>query len=743
MDLEALVGHLFIVGGRSVRAASPGAAAIPPPRRAARGRNADTLFCLISLSEEQRQPASFYEQIVSTVSDTFFNSTGSVTSAMRSAVNASNLFLVDWNSRLDNPVGVGLTCAVLREETVYVTIAGPARAFLISDGTVTRMPDDLDVRSGTVPLGKFDDPDVRFFSQDVKVGDFLILCDSSLNQLTDTTLSFAVESTSVDTTLTNLTNVAGDFAAAEVIKFVAPEGGTVRTQSAATLPQKSSNFPSIFGKRSRASEPEVAEQQPERTLEAQAPVPLPPAAREEIVVAPTAPIQIAASKEETTPQAKVEPETNEEEAQEKTSLAAVAQAATVSLAKFTGRTREIVDRVLPDEERQNPLEEQFRLPLPAQIGVAISVALIATIITTVIYQTNGQNSTYFSLILQAEAEIEQARADSNNQAEARPHWEAAVALLEEADTIRAASDEVSSLQDEALTALDSYDSVTRVTAVPLRNYEAGTFFRGPILRDLSLYVIDTTSDILYREDLNPEGTQLRNQRPQVITRQGELVNEQVIGGLIDLEWIQDGGIQGRDELGLVTRNGLLVTYSPSQVVDAEILPGFGAWQDPRAIAVYNGDLYILDAGANQIWRYVVEGGRYTDTPELYFTDITPDLSTAIDFSIDTNGNMYILQSNGAVSKYFQGRPELLNYTLPQPLARPSAIQLNASVIEQALYVTDPGGGRLYSTTLTGTFLVNFKDDQNAVFGALSGVYAGEGEQIYITAGNALYYFNRP
>ncbi len=729
MELEALVGHLFIVGGRSVRAASPGAAAIPPPRRAARGRDADTLFCLISLSEEQRQPASFYEQIVTTTSETFFNSTGSVTAAMRSAVNASNTFLLDWNSSLEQPVGVGLTCAVLREDSVYVTIAGPARAYLITNGSVVRMPDDIEVRSGTVPLGKFAEPEVRYFRSEIKVGDFLILADSSLNQLTDTTFVYVVESGSVDTTLTNLTNVSGDFAAAEVVKFVMPEGAPARQAPTTEASQKSSNFPNIFGGRSKSVLAEGG------TTPEPAPVEITAAPPLEVSETPTLSYEPDASLREGS---RTEPPAKEEQ-----SLQDVTQSIMLTFAKFIRRMREVVDRVLPDEEGDNPLEDQFRLPLPAQIGVAISVALIATVITTVIYQTNGQNSTYFSLVLQAEQEIEQARAASANQADARPHWEAAVALLEEADTIRAASEEVSLLRQEALAALDTYDAVTRVSAVPLRTYETGTFFRGPVLNDLNLYLIDTTTDILYREDLSSEGTSLINQRPLTITRQGELVNDQVIGGLIDLEWIQDGGIQGRDQLGVVTRNGLLVTYSPSQEVAAEILPGFGAWQDPRAIAVYNGDLYILDAGANQIWRYVVEGGDYTDTPQLYFTDITPDLSNAIDFAIDSNGNIYILESNGVVSKYFQGQPETLNYALPQPLARPTALQLNVSVIEQAIYITDPGGDRLYSTTLTGTFLNNYKDQQNSVFSALSGVYAGDNDQIYVTAGNALYFFNRP
>ena len=51
LELEALVGHLFVVGGRGISSPSPGAIAMPPPRRAARGRDADTLFGLLTLGK--------------------------------------------------------------------------------------------------------------------------------------------------------------------------------------------------------------------------------------------------------------------------------------------------------------------------------------------------------------------------------------------------------------------------------------------------------------------------------------------------------------------------------------------------------------------------------------------------------------------------------------------------------------------------------------------------------------------
>src|SRR5574341_525772 len=169
---------------------------------------------------------------------------------------------------------------------------------------------------------------------------------------------------------------------------------------------------------------------------------------------------------------------------------------------------------------------------------------------------------------------------------------------------------------EALAALDSYDHVTRVSTFMLREYEPGAYLRGPIVQGINVYLIDTTGDILYREDLNETGSELVNRDPQIITRRGEVIDEQVIGGLIDLTWMIEGGTPQRNVLGVLSRDnsgyGILITYSPSWDVAAQPLPSSQAWIDPRAIAVYERALYILDAGANEIWRYEAGASSYKD-----------------------------------------------------------------------------------------------------------------------------------
>ncbi len=721
LELEALVGHLFVVGGRAISSPSPGAIAMPPPRRAARGRDADTLFGLLTLGEGQRQPASFYEGLVKAFSERYFKVSGGVTTALRDSMREVNAEVVKINSRRPDPFEVGVACAVLRSQELYIGVAGPARCFLVREGFVERLPDDEDLREGIISLGLEKDADVRLFRRDVRAGDFLIVTDSSLDNLGDTTVRHALESGEVDATLVNLRSVAGEFTSAVVIKFVAPlEEGEVDDLPARPVP---------------AAPPMRSFEPPE----AGRPAP-----------APAAPLARAAGAEGVPPVdgEPVEGEALEGEGGEAPEVVLpwprrMARNLTLGLAKATDGTKTLVTSMMPEDEEEGALAQRFQLSTTMQIGVVVAVAVLVALVTTAVYRFRGQTSQYAQLVREAQAEIEQAREGAGDQATARPHWESAIFLLDQAAEIRAPSADIWNLRNEAMTVLDSYDHVTRVTPVLMREYPDGTVLRGPVVQGLNLYVVDETQDILYREDLDESGQRFVNREPQIITRQGEVVGSQVIGGMVDLTWMEEGGVPQRNVLAVITRNGLLITYSPSWDVTATLLPEYEAWQDPRAIAVYEGDLYILDAGANEIWRYPANGDSYSNSPQRYLTDVEADLSDAIDMAIDTNGNIYILHAGGWISKFFLGRPEVFQFEgLPQPLSRPVAFHLSLSLFDRTLFIADPGGGRLYASALTGAFLANYKDTDDTVFDTLSGVFSVDRPPVvYVAAGSRLYDFS--
>ena len=677
--LEALVGHLFIVDGRLINSPSPGAITMVAPRKAARGRDDDTFLGLLTLSDDQRQPASFYENIIKQIADSYYQTGGSVTSALRQAISEVNASILKQNNKLETPIRIGLACVIFRETDLYIALVGTSRCLLIAEGQVERLPAD-DETFQPIPLGSEHDPDVRYYSRQVAENDFLLLADQSLNRLKDTTLLYAFESGEVDTAMGNLRSVVDTSATAIVSQFVRP------LVEDAILPP---------------AEPQAAVE--------------------------------AASLEAPSPPQKKLP-----------FFQRASRDTAKGLAKATENTQLVVEKMLPEEEIDNPLAERFQLSTGIQILVAVSVAILVALLTSFVYQERGQKTQYAQLIRAAQEEVELARS-SGDQAEARPHWENALSLFDQAAIIRAPGAEISAMEDETLAALDAYDRVTRVSPILLRTYPAGSVLHSPIVNGLNLYVIDTTNDILYREDLSEEGTSFVNQDSQIITRQGEDLGGLVVSGLIDSVWIEDGGVPQRNVLGILSRNGLLLTYSPSWDVSVSLLPGHQAWGDPRAIALYDRDLYILDTVANEIWRYEADADSYSAPPQRYFTDFEPQLGDAIDMTIDSNGKVYVLHASGQITKYFSGKQDIFQFEgLPQPVTRPTALYLSQSLFDPAFFITDAGSGRIYTTALTGTFLTNYKDGDNNIFNAVSGAYYNDlPPYVYITTGNQIYYFSRP
>jgi hypothetical protein len=694
--LEALVGNLFKVGGRALNSAPPGAFAIAPPRRAARGRDLDTLFGLLAIPTDQHQPASLYEQVSNDLTGKYFSLPGSITSALRDAIANANSYLRSLASR--QQFEAGLVCAVLREHELIIAIVGPATCLLIHAEGVTRLPGDNTQDEFNYPLGAREEAAIQFYHQPVSDGDFVILTDHTLSLLPDSLFLDTSKSGDLPGLISHLRAVAPDFSAAQVIQLVTP-----LEESSAAEPDRIETAAPV---------PEVSEQ---RTS----------APRSQM---PEAPDPASFSDGSHLPAGK-----------------RMQRNAAIGLGQMLGGLYGFLARILPDQQGDNPLEDQLQLAPSIQLAIVAGVAIVVAVLTTGIYLWRGETSQYATLVRQAQTEVELARSVSGDQASARPHWETAAALFEQAKAIRQPNPDLAAMHGEALAALDAYDHVTRINPVLLREYPAGSTLRGPVVQGLNLYVIDTTQDILYREDLDANATTLVNPQSQVITRQGELIGTQVVSGLIDLVWMEDGGVPQKNVLAVLSRNGLLITYSPSWATSATPLPGFEAWVDPRAIAIYNRDLYILDAGANEIWRYQALDDSYSSLPQRYFTDSTPALADALDMEIDSNGNLYILHASGIVQKYFFGREQPFTFEgLPQPIARPTAFSLSLGLFDRSFFIADAGGGRLFSTSTTGVFLTNYKDSENTVFNTISGVfYQDRPPVVFFTSGNRLYYFPRP
>lgn len=115
----------------------PGLLAVTPPRKAARGRDKDNLVLYLMLSGNAELSTVEMKQLTSNAASLFYQTPGSLTSAMRKTVENLNSALLERNlattSRGQYALGL-LVLAVMRENTCTVSINGPAHVAWVSDG---------------------------------------------------------------------------------------------------------------------------------------------------------------------------------------------------------------------------------------------------------------------------------------------------------------------------------------------------------------------------------------------------------------------------------------------------------------------------------------------------------------------------------------------------------------------------------------------------------------------------------
>ena len=239
-ELEALVGYVFVVGGRAVSATPPGALVQLPPKKPQRGREQDTFFTLVTAAGANQAQAAFYEQLAKLAADLYFRTSGSVTSGLREAISAVNNHLLEHNQVAGQRYEANMICLVLRGAEAYVARTGACLCLLRQGESFTSFPDDLrdEYALNGLPLGYSPAPDIKLSHYDVAPGHVMVLSDAGLAQADRDKLNNALGSGNVQAIIEPLKPLGGNKAQVIVIEFV-----TVDTPDPALLtPQPGSRI---------------------------------------------------------------------------------------------------------------------------------------------------------------------------------------------------------------------------------------------------------------------------------------------------------------------------------------------------------------------------------------------------------------------------------------------------------------------------------------------------------------------
>jgi hypothetical protein len=404
-------------------------------------------------------------------------------------------------------------------------------------------------------------------------------------------------------------------------------------------------------------------------------------------------------------------------------------------------------RMLPGADRRAQQQRRPPRPVPKEnrivmMAIAIGIPVLIAIVTLFVYRTLGAKAQFEG----AKAQVEQAAQlalTSNVISETREHWEDVLVKAEQANALSPGDERIAELQDQARKAIDDLDGVVRLAFVELADFGAGNVLRRLVVHRQTVFVLDPAAGWVAQVsfELTDDGIIL-GKEPVTLVNTSMEIDGGVVGGLVDLVWVEAGSGRMASGLAILEEGGGLVNYDPAwsgEEGEPHLTRSFldTTPKAPKAIDSFEGRLYILDPGEGQgqIWRYDPQGEVYPDPPGHYFS-VAPvrPLVDAVDMAIDAN--IYALHEDGTINKYLTGESQPFDARVPDGLSQPASLAVDQEGSSGRVYVADRGHQRVVVLEADGTFRAQFRADED--FGALEALAVDEAAgRFYVFSGGRL------
>lgn len=155
------------------------------------------------------------------------------------------------------------------------------------------------------------------------------------------------------------------------------------------------------------------------------------------------------------------------------------------------------------------------------------------------------------------------------------------------------------------------------------------------------------------------------------------------------------------------------------------------WKEITAFSSYAGNLYLLDVGAAQIWKYSESEGGFSTIKPYFSTKV--DLANAVSMGIDSD--VFVLFKDGKIKKYLSGAEQSFEFKIPdKPLSAPTRLVINDKL--DNIYVLEPKQKRIVILDKKGKYVGQVVD--NKIAGATSfGVNESE-KLMFFCVGSEIY-----
>lgn len=646
MPLDLSLVPLYRLDGQD-QSSLPGLMASMPPRRIARGRDSDRLVAYLLLTGNAIFSTGEYMQLASLATVSFYNTPGTVTSALRAAAESINRPLLDRNmstsGRGQYAVGL-LALAAMRDTQVTFLLSGPMHIFVLGAAGSQQVFDSLSGKG----LGLSHTPPYYFSQVTLQPNDRMVFC-GKVPPAWDSALGDASPA-SLEATRRRLINLTGEDLNAVLLQATEGSGALTVLRPGSEPAPVPEPAPEKAGPAAAPVSPVAAAhmvqpsayaippQPPEEALSAERPALQPdlmaslPRAR---------PVEIQSLKEEppAAPAEKAAPERPSRRTRQTAKVLAggirtwrqMAERLNASLQKF-------LPRLLPQAE-----ESSMALSPSAMAFIAVLVPLVVVTMASVVYFRYGRSVQYEEYLVQAQNARATAGSLTDPSAQ-REAWQSELFYLDKAESY-GQTDETRSLRQEAQTNLDHLLGIARLQFQPVLSNGVGVqISRLAANENNDLYMLDAQrGEVLYAA-LTSSGYQ----QDTAFNCEPGSYGSYTVGPLVDILSLPPVNSMNASVLG-IDANGTLLYCAPGQIAQAIPLPPPDTnWGRVKAFALDNGNLYVLDAQSRAVWVYAGKDSAFVDRPYFFFGGQIPDLQNAIDLAVNGD-DLYILHSDSHIS----------------------------------------------------------------------------------------------
>ncbi len=352
------------------------------------------------------------------------------------------------------------------------------------------------------------------------------------------------------------------------------------------------------------------------------------------------------------------------------------------------------------------------------VGAALLVAVAWAVLPGLLQEDRAAELE--AAITQAQAQL--AAADTAQQVEEhRAALQEVLTLMERARALAPEDERVDALTAEANARLGVLDAVTLVeTLTPVISFEG--VITAPVVPEeltsggTALWLRESGRGRVIRID--PGGGE-----PVEVFRTGETYDGTPAREPVGLAW---DATTARMLILDAGRTLFAVADDPAATPTTVPLRDGAEMQSVTAIAVYLGNLYLLDPAAGEVWRYLaVETGFDSERSGMLGGQ---DLEGATGLAVD--GDVFVMD-DGQLRRFSQGREQApMLAGIDQPAQSPTA--LVEDVLRNLFYVADRGNRRVVVGDREGRFVRQYR---HADFTDLRGLaVAPDGQRVYLLSG---------